>query len=111
MIDRRWAPFAGVRGARWCGVLGLAWLLLGASGDLRAQPSTSIDCSASRVQLRHLPADRAEAIYRRVVSPNAVIVAYPASDTLWVEDSSENLCRFRQILRFLDTPGGRERRI
>ncbi len=59
-------------------------------------------------QLQHEPAQQVVATLRPLVTPNNVINAFPASNTVVITDYASNLARLRKVIATVDQPASSE---
>jgi general secretion pathway protein D len=78
-----------------------AKFFVGARGGARARGDQIV---TEVFQLRHEPAQQVVATLRPLVSPNNVINAFPASNTVVITDYAANLARLRKVIATVDQP-------
>jgi type II secretory pathway component GspD/PulD (secretin) len=89
--------------------LHLVFLLL-VAGTASAQTAPG-PIETRRFALRHMPAERAAALYRELVDSRAVILELEGGHFLRIEGFPDHLARFQALLAELDREGAAGRRV
>src|SRR3990172_4584994 len=82
-----------------------AKFFVGARAGMRARGDQIV---TEGFQLQHEPAQQVVATLRPLVTPNNVINAFPASNTVVITDYASNLARLRKVIATVDQPAPSE---